>query len=343
MQYSPETVVSGVAILSTDVGTTTRVRLAVEHDGPLFLPKRWFVKLPSLAWRARLITALPRLLHNEVRFYQEIAHTVPVVRPTVLAAQSKSGKGATLVFSDITESGAIPGSPGDALTAEQAGSVIEKLAHFHARFWNRVHIDRHYRWLSHGVRRLEDALGSVLAVPLMERGLRLAGSVVPACLHAPALNYARQRRDIMRFLNQGPQTLVHRDCHPGNLFWQGNQPGLLDWQLVRMGEGIGDVAYFLATALEPETRRAQEAELIALYQQGLAGHGIKGIEADKLWERYRAHLCYPLEAMLVTLAVGGMMDNGSNLSLISRAAAAAADHDAFAAVGQGGGAFSVRR
>jgi hypothetical protein len=231
------------------IKTTTKQNILVRRPDEL-----------TLAWRARLITALTRLLHTEVRFYQEIALAVPLARLNILAAQSKPGWGSTLVFNDVTESGAVPGCPGDALTAAQAALVVEKLAHFHARFWNRAHLDRNYRWLINPVRRVENSLGSVLTVPLMERGLRQAGAFVPAALHAPALRYARRRSDIMRFLNEGPQTLIHRDCHPGNLFWHDTQPGLLDWQLVRIGEGIGDAAYFMATALEPETRRTQRGE-----------------------------------------------------------------------------------
>ena len=52
---------------------------------------------------------------------------------------------------------------------------------------------------------------------------------------------------------------------------------------------------------------------------------------DALTARYRAHLVYPFEAMVVTLAVGGMMALESNLELIRRTAAAVADHSAFAA------------
>ena len=35
-----EVVVSGINILSIDIGTTTRVRLMVEHNGPPHLPRR---------------------------------------------------------------------------------------------------------------------------------------------------------------------------------------------------------------------------------------------------------------------------------------------------------------
>ena len=331
-QHTPDTAVSGVEVLSAESGTTTRVRVAVAHNGPETVPRRWFVKLPSRSRRAWWITALPRLLQTEVRFYTEVAQAVPVPQPTVLAAQSTLGRGTTLVLADVTACGALPGAPGDALTAAQAALVVEQLAQLHARFWNAASLDHAYRWLASPVRRWEDRLGTALAVPLMQRGLRRAGRTIPTTLHAAAMRYARRRRHAMRFLAQGPRTLVHHDCHPGNLFWKNSQPGLLDWQLVRIGEGIGDVAYFLATALAPETRRMHEAHLLARYQQALVDHGVARLDSTTLLDRYRAHLTYPFEAMVVTLAVGGMMELEGNLELIRRAAAAVEDLDAFAAI-----------
>jgi hypothetical protein len=113
------------------------------------------------------------------------------------------------------------------------------------------------------------------------------------------------------------------------LFWHQTQPGLLDWQLVRFGEGISDVAYFLATALSPESRRLHEARLLCIYAQSLTENGVSDVNVAQLTMRYRAHLVYPFEAMLVTLAVGGMMDLASNKELIRRTTAAVIDLDAF--------------
>jgi aminoglycoside phosphotransferase (APT) family kinase protein len=275
-----------------------------------------------------MITALPQLLQTEARFYRELAHSVPVIRPTVLATQRRWGQGTTVVLADVTEDGFTPGSPGDALTAAQATSVIEQLAHLHARFWHKAGLDSADDWLAGSMRRWEDRLGSALAVPLMGRGLSRAGDIVPATLHAPALRYASQRRRAMQFLAAGPHTLVHHDLHPGNFFWQESQSGFLDWQLVRIGEGIGDIAYFLATALAPETRRMHELDLLTRYQQILAEQGIEQDSATLL-QRYRVHLAYPFEAMVVTLAVGGMMELAANLELIRRTAAAIMDHDTY--------------
>ena len=218
------------------------------------------------------------------------------------------------------------------MTFPQAALVVEQLANFHARFWNKEHLNHTYRWLAGPVRRLEDFLGSAMAVPLMKRGLHRAEELVPSTLHAQAIHYARHRRQAMRFLTQGPQTLVHHDCHPGNLFWHKSQPGLLDWQLIRFGEGISDIAYFLSTALNPEIRRLHEVSLIKIYAQCLEDNGVTGIDVNMLRQRYRAHLIYPFEALIVTLAVGGMMNLESNRELIRRTAAAVEDLEAFAAV-----------
>src|SRR5690606_4436516 len=114
--------VRSVEAQDVDVGTTTRALLAVDHDGPAALPRRWFVKLPSGSWKARAITALPQLPQTEVRFYRELAPSLPITRPTALAARSRLGRGFTLVLGDVTESGARPGRATDALSAEQAGA-----------------------------------------------------------------------------------------------------------------------------------------------------------------------------------------------------------------------------
>lgn len=330
--HAPGARVSRVELEAVDVGTTTRVRLRVEHDAGPGVPRRWFVKLPSRLWKAQAITALPRLPQTEVRFYNELAHGLPVDRPALLGATSRFGRGFTLVLGDVTEGGATAGRPGDAIDVEQAGHVVDLLARLHAKHWEDPALDRQLAWLAGPVRRLEDGLGTALAVPLMRRGLARAGAAVPERLHAPALRYARGRRQAMQVLAAGPRTLVHHDCHAGNLFWRDGRPGLLDWQLVRTGEGVGDVAYLLATALTPEGRRAAERDLVRRYGEGLAAAGVAAGDPARLFERYRAHLTYAFEAMVVTLAVGGLMRDDVATALVTRTATAVDEQDAFAAV-----------
>lgn len=326
-RHNRDAKVFGVKLHDVDVGTSTRLRIEVDHDGDL--PRRWFVKTPSLAVKARMITALPRFLHKEVSFYRSLSSQLPVRLPSVLAAESRFGRGSTLVLNDLTESNLQPGSAGEALSAERAGQVIDHLAKLHAHYRRHFAQLHQQAWLHGFSYQMENHMGSMLANPLMKRGLLLAGATVAAKLHRPALNYADNRRRIRQHLTSGPHTLVHHDCHPGNLFWSGEEPGFLDWQLVRLGEGIGDVAYFLATALPPDVRRQHERKLIARYAEHLSQQGVNDADEKWLFERYRQHLSYPFEAMVITLGIGGMMDRDSNLEMIRRSAAAVDDHDSF--------------
>lgn len=322
--------VSDVNVCSVDIGTSTRLRVEVEHNAPAAVPTRWFIKTPSLALKSRMITALPRFLHKEVSFYRSLSESVPLKLPRILAAESHFGRGSTLVMSDLAEHDFRPGQAADALSADQASRVIGHLAQLHGRYWNKPALLSKHRWLNGFSHQMENYMGSLLAVPLMKGGLHRAGSLIPSKLHQPALRYSANRRLVKQWLANGVKTLVHYDCHPGNIFWDDAEPGFLDWQLVRLGEGVGDVAYFLATALEPEVRRTHEKALLAQYANALADAGAAELNEQQLFRRYQAHLVYPFEAMTVTLAIGGMMHHESNLELIKRAAAAVEDHDSFA-------------
>lgn len=326
-RFAANTKVSDINVCSVDVGTSTRLRVEVEHNAAEIVPSRWFIKTPSLALKSRLITALPRFLHKEISFYRSLSANVPLKVPRILAAESRFGRGSTLVMSDLAEHDFKAGQAADALSFQQASRVVSHLAQLHGSYWNQAALLNQHRWLNDFSHQMENYMGSLLAVPLMKQGLNKANELIAKKLHAPALHYSANRHSIKQWLASGIKTLVHYDCHPGNIFWDDAEPGFLDWQLVRMGEGIGDVAYFLATALEPEVRRRHEKSLLRLYAEQLAEKGCEELHEERLFRRYQAHLVYPFEAMTITLAIGGMMNHDSNTEMIRRAAAAIEDHD----------------
>ena len=90
-RFAKNASVSNVNVHSVDVGTSTRLRVEVEHDAQDIVPKRWFIKTPSLAFKSRLITAMPRFLHKEVSFYRSFSGSVPLKLPRILAAESRFG------------------------------------------------------------------------------------------------------------------------------------------------------------------------------------------------------------------------------------------------------------
>ena len=79
-------------------------------------------------------------------------------------------------------------------------------------------------------------------------------------------------------------------------------------------------------------RRAHEDALLKRYRQSLSNYGAPRIDLAHLRQRYRFHLIYPFEAMIVTLAVGGLIEDQVITELVRRTAIAVQDHDAFAAL-----------
>jgi hypothetical protein len=330
-RHIPEGQIKQVKPAQIITGTTTRIRVQVDHSHPEQFPKLWFIKIPSLNWKARVITALPQLLTTEIRFYQQFHGQLPVLTPNPLASVTRLS-GSTLVLNDVCEAGYRAGQPEDILTETQIFAFSQQLAKLHAYFWNQVDQNPAFAWLDGSIRQLEDKLGTIMAWPLMKLGLKKAGPLIPDELHAPALNYAKQRKKIMALTSQGNKTLVHHDCHPGNLFWIDSQPGLLDWQMVRIGEGIGDLGYFFATGLEPDQQAVYIKTLIEHYLDHLHQEGIKTPGFKTVQQQFKTHLCYPFEAMTLTLAIGGLMEQKSLQTTLHRCTSAVKLGQAFQSI-----------
>ncbi|WP_419925315.1 phosphotransferase [Candidatus Poriferisocius sp.] len=284
-----------------------------------------FIKRPSRSPVARAFVAVPRLSRAEVGFYTELRDQVPITTPQCHAARH-TPLSFCLVLEDLADSGATLRWPTDTLSADAAQSLLAALADMHRQWWGRT---ESHPWLARNPRR-ELVLGALLSPSLCRLGLMRVGTAVPKDLHKPISSYARNRRAAHAAMAAGPATLIHNDCHPGNQFTTADgRPGLIDWQLCRAGPWARDVAYLLATSLDPETRRSAEKDLLADYLHRL---GPNAPTSDQAWLAYRRNTVYAFEAMLVTAAVGVMMPKSTSLPLVERTAAAAADLDSFGAL-----------
>lgn len=309
-----------IEILDDQSGTTrrTRARLRLDDGEELAV----FIKRPSRSLVARAFVAVPRLSRAEVRFYTELREQVPIATPHCHGA-GHFWRGFIVVLEDLADSGAILRSSTDTLSADEAASLLASLAAMHRQWWERT---ESHPWLALNPQR-ELKLGALLSPALCRLGLWRVGSAVPEPLHHAISRYARNRRKAQEAMSGGPTTLIHNDCHPGNQFVAADgRPGLIDWQLCRAGPWARDVAYLLATSLDPETRRSAERGLLADYLNQL---GPVAPNFDEAWLAYRRHVVYAVEAMLVTAAVGAMMPKPTSLILVNRAAAAAVDLDSF--------------
>lgn len=312
-------------------GTTGRVRATVR--APATGRTDVFVKVPSGHRRARFLAEIAALTAAEARFYAELGDEIPDAPVHHYAAHDR-GRFA-IVLEDLTarctlHDGERPCSP------TEAAAVLDVLAHLHGTYWNdpRLAAQGPLAWLG-DLRRRETLLGDLLAVPLTEIGLRRAGDRIPAALRPHARRHARRRRSHMGVLAAGPPTVVHADCHPGNIAFTREAPPravLCDWQMVRTGSWARDVAYFLATGLDARVRRSHGEALFERYLGGLAAAGGPALDRRHADVMRRAHTVVAFEAMVVTMGVGGLMRAEVIEALVERTAGAVVDDDAFAAL-----------
>ena len=61
----------------------------------------------------------------------------------------------------------------------------------------------------------------------------------------------------------------------------------VDWQSVRVGKPLQDVAFFIGSALEPDVRRAVELDILRDYHEALLANGVSGYDWSTCLRDYR--------------------------------------------------------
>jgi len=313
------------------VGDSFRFALSYDRDEP-GAPTSVVGKFPAADPASRKSGSDHLLYLREVSFYRELASSVAIHTPRALVAEiDPANDDFTLIFEDLG-----PARQGDQLAGcsiDDARTAIIEAAALHAPRWGDpalLTLD----WLA--VKPAERQPQIMAALPFIihmfkERYLDLLPSdhmalveKLPATLAAMG-----ERRD-------SPITVVHGDFRLDNILvvvQGGKRPmATLDWQTVTVGVGAADVAYFLSAGVDPETRRANEAELVGVYHDQLLRRGVVGYDRDACWRDYRRYtLSGILMGVFSALAVE-RTERGDALFLkmTSGACQQAQDHDSFA-------------
>ena len=61
----------------------------------------------------------------------------------------------------------------------------------------------------------------------------------------------------------------------------------VDWQSIRVGKPLNDVAYFVGSAVEPEVRREIEQDILRDYHAALVEAGVSDFSMDDCFREYR--------------------------------------------------------
>jgi aminoglycoside phosphotransferase (APT) family kinase protein len=335
-QAFPDTCVAGIRLLDGHSGTTSRARLAVEYgsagsqDAP---PDSVFLKTVPESVAGRLFVDLMNLASTEVRFYRDIAPTLPILVPRAWQVEHDESSGAfLLILEDLARAGAHFTDVTKPVDLETARRVVETLARLHAAFWNSPRFETDLSWLRRPGPRRGLRLERCLCRALAGRGVARFADAIPPEIRAATPRLIRARDRLERSWSEGPLTFLHGDSHVGNMYFVGDAAGLFDWQVAQCGQGMRDVSYFLVTSLASELRRAHERELIELWRAVLKGEGVKPPTTEAVWRQHRLHAIYAWIGSAVTAAAGELQPEPIARAGLARAGVALAELDSLGAL-----------
>lgn len=320
--------------LSSDLGTTTHSRFALHYRdrgagvSGMDLPETVFAKSTPAGAATKLLGQVMGHGGIETMFNVVLAPSLSVRTPRTFHGVAEPWSGRFILVQEDLSQACDFRTLLQPCTAEEAAAVTVELARLHVSYWAddfrgglaRFGFDAHLR---------RQALGSLIVRAGVKACARKHPNLLPAQRLSDLENAARSLDSVTRVCEPLPHTLIHGDTHLGNLLWDGTRPGFVDWQLARQGSPIRDLAYFLATSTEPETRRKVERELLDRYRDELASQGVTAPAKDAGWSTYRLGAIHALIAAAATVGIGGMQHHDIAVAGLRRSLAAVEDLDSF--------------
>ena len=239
----------------------------------------------SLIWKAPSAHAPTRRLLNrlgayraETAFYRCAAALSEIAPKPFFAEFDADSGGFRLLLEDLSHMRRT-----DGFSPEDAFAVAETLARLHARFCSDG--GRAPSWAP----KFDDA-AALFARMQAAAWRRMPPAILDAApsLADAAVRVRRRAAEIKARLARPPFTLIHGDARADNIFFcdvdDGGAPSVraIDWQAVRRGRGAYDLAYFMATSLSAEVRRAIQDGLTRAYADALTAAGCQCHSADSL-------------------------------------------------------------
>lgn len=302
------------------IGTCYRLTLR----GDPALPATVLAKLPAVDPAARTMLANP--YRTEVRFYDEIASTVAVRVPaTHHAAMAPDGGDFVLLLEDLAP--AVQGDQVAGCPATQVEDAVVNLAGLHGPRWCDPAL-LEIEGLS--VNGPEDA---ALMAELFGPAVELFVENLADQLAADDITTVRAIVPVIeQWALARPERfgLVHGDYRLDNLlFPPDGGPGVVavDWQTLSLALPARDLAYVVATSLDPEPRRVAEEALVAAYHRALVGHGVTSYSREQCWDDYRFAMLQGPLVCVFGQAYGTRTERGDRMFAVMTARCCAAIRD----------------
>ncbi len=268
------------------IGKCYRFQLDYENAGSE-VPSSFVGKFPSDNELSRLTGVQLRNYYREINFYRQFAGRVSISIPRCYHAEIEGeGPEFVLLLEDMA-----PAEQGDQLSgcsAEVARAAVLELVGLQAPTWCDERLREYdYLWSEPDPATDPAALYVQLLPGFLDRyGHALEGdeqAIIAKVGEAPGCPLFQPPTS--------PFCLEHVDYRLDNMLidQRTSPPGItvVDWQSVRLGKPMNDVAYFLGAGLLPEVRREVEAGIVQDYHQQLVAAGVDDYAWDDCWTDYR--------------------------------------------------------
>jgi hypothetical protein len=317
-----------------DDGTTNRRRIFLiynEAGRDAGLPASVFSKA-TLDLNNRLTLGACGSAHAEATFYRKVRPRLSIEAPFAYHAHYDLESFAYIVLLHDMAGEVTFCDENTPMDRARAESQVALLADLHGQFWRHpdlggpsLPLTRWTDWWAN--------LQTMDYGHFCEKGMDAAEAVVPARLFArrdaiwgATMASVERHREL-------PHTVLHADVHLKNWYVAADgRMGLSDWQNCCIGHWGRDLAYAMTTALAVDDRRAWERDLVALYLDRLAGHGVPPIPFDEAFTFYRQQMFSALAYWTSTLCPpddwADMQPSHTSTAFIARIATAIDDLDA---------------
>jgi DUF971 family protein len=237
--------------------------------GPVTVIVKFPIDIPNQRGIADALGFYPR----EIRFYREVAPQsnlrTPIVHAAMMAADNTDFVVVMEDLSDRTTPDQRVGATwGQTLASIDAMAALHAQWHEHPELANLV--DTFPPMLNPGYLH---GLPPIFAAGWPNAQVHGADVLTPE-LVLFGDRYG-EHLEFMLTTSNSPATLVHGDWRLDNLFFDGDDVTVIDFQISGLASGVYDLAYFVSQSIAREVRAGREDELIDRYVAQLAANGVE--------------------------------------------------------------------
>lgn len=311
-------------------GPMARVRLSYDRpteNGPTTL----LAKFPDVDPEKRLALSQLRLYELEARFYDEISEQVKLRTPICYySAMDLVHNEYVLLLEDLAP--AQPGNQVAGCSIEQAKMAVLALVELHAPYWDCPTL-KDLTWAPTFPELAQTFQQSYLE-SLWPAFVEKYRQSLPDYTMEIGEAFGQAIPSIWNQLGQSPITVIHGDYRLDNMLFgstEGEPPfSVVDWQLIKLGRGVIDMAYFLGWSVDLDMRRANEMDLLRTYHTALMQKGIRDYSFDQCLQDYRQSMFYLFSLLVTGLAIVDFSSEKQAVlaaTMIERAVASLQDHN----------------